>query len=55
MTIYPNPVYEVLNVKNAEKYINASFNIVNVLGQTVQQSKVLKNNSIDISCLSPGL
>lgn len=55
ITIYPNPVSEVLIIKNTNKLANASFNIVNVLGQTVVQSKALKDNSIDVSGLNTGL
>ena len=54
ITVYPNPVDTVLNIKNAENLSNASFSIVNVLGETVLKSKSVNKNAIDVSDLSSG-
>ena len=55
IAVYPNPVDTVLNIKNVENLSNASFNIVNVLGETVLKSKRLNKNAIDVSNLSSGV
>jgi hypothetical protein len=55
IAIYPNPVDTVLNIKNAENLVDASFNIVNVLGQTVLKSTNVSKNAIDVSNLSSGV
>lgn len=54
ISVYPNPVDSVLNVKNASNLSNASFRIINILGKTVIQSKGL-NDSVDVSHLSSGM
>ncbi len=54
ISVYPNPVDSVLNITNANALTNASFNIVNVLGETVIQSKGL-NDTVDVSNLSSGV
>ena len=54
IAVYPNPVDTVLNIKNAENLSNASFSIVNVLGETVLKSKSVNKNAIDVSDLSSG-
>jgi Secretion system C-terminal sorting domain len=55
LSVYPNPVSDVLKVANANKLANASFSIVNILGKTVVQSKALNNDAIDVSNLSSGV
>jgi hypothetical protein len=55
IAIYPNPVDTVLNIKNAENLVDASFNIVNVLGETVLKSTNVSKNAIDVSNLSSGV
>jgi hypothetical protein len=55
IAIYPNPVDTVLNIKNAENLVDASFNIVNVLGETVLKSNNVSKNAIDVSNLSSGV
>lgn len=53
--IFPNPVQNVLNLKNADNLTKATFSIFNVLGETMVQSKSLDKNAIDVSNLSAGL
>lgn len=55
LSVYPNPVSDVLKIANAENLVNASFRIVDILGKTVIQSKALSNNTIDVSNLSSGV
>lgn len=55
ISVYPNPVTEVLRIVNEGKLANASFSIVDVLGKTVVQSKTLNNDAIDVSNLSSGV
>jgi hypothetical protein len=55
LSIYPNPVSDVLKIANAEKVSNASFSIVDVLGKIVVQSKALSTNAIDVSGLNTGV
>lgn len=55
IAVYPNPVDTILNIKNAENLSNASFSIVNVLGETVLKSKSVINSAIDVSNLSSGV
>lgn len=54
ISVYPNPVDSVLNIKNGNTLSNASFSIVNVLGSTIKQFKGL-NDSVDVSNLSSGV
>jgi Secretion system C-terminal sorting domain len=55
LSVYPNPVSDVLKIANADSLANASFSIVDILGKTVFQSKVLNNDGIDVSALSSGV
>lgn len=55
LSVYPNPVIDVLRIANSGKLSNASFSIVDVLGKTVVQSKALNNDAIDVSNLSSGV
>ena len=55
VSVYPNPVSDVLKIANANNLAKASFNIVDVSGKTVVQSKALNNDSIDVSNLSSGV
>jgi hypothetical protein len=55
LSVYPNPVTDVLRIANADNLANASFSIVDILGKTVVQSKTLNNDSIDVSNLSSGV
>jgi len=55
IAVYPNPVDTVLNISNAENLSNASFSIINLLGETVLKSKNMNNNTIDIPNLSSGI
>ena len=56
LAVYPNPVTDYLNLKNIENLSNeAGFRILNVSGQTVQKSKKLNNDNIDVSNLEKGV
>lgn len=55
MSVYPNPVTDVLKIANADNLANVSFSIVDILGKTVVQSKTLNNDAIDVSNLSSGV
>lgn len=55
LSVYPNPVSDILKIANADNLANASFSIVDILGKTVIQSKALSNNAIDVSNLSSGV
>jgi hypothetical protein len=55
LSVYPNPVSDILKIANADNLVNASFSIVDILGKTVIQSKALSNNAIDVSNLSSGV
>ena len=55
LSVYPNPVTDVLKIANADTIANASFSIVDILGKTISQSKALNNNAIDVSNLSSGV
>jgi hypothetical protein len=55
LSVYPNPVSDVLKIANADNLANASFSIVDILGKTVFQSKALNNDGIDVSTLSSGV
>lgn len=55
LSVYPNPVSDVLKIANADSLVNASFSIVDILGKTVFQSKALNNDGIDVSALSLGV
>ena len=55
LSLYPNPVSDVLKIANADNLSNASFSIVNFLGETVLKSKNMNNNAIDVSNLSSGV
>jgi Secretion system C-terminal sorting domain len=53
VTVYPNPVVSILNVKNTNTLSKASYSIINVLGKTVLKSEGL-NEAVDVSNLSSG-
>ena len=55
LSIYPNPVSDILKIANANNLTNASFSIVDVLGKTVVQYKALNNDAIDVSNLNSGV
>lgn len=55
LSVYPNPVSDILKIANADNLANASFSIVDILGKTVIQSKALSNAVIDVSALSSGV
>jgi hypothetical protein len=55
LSVYPNPVSDILKIANADNLVNASFSIVDILGKTVIQSNALSNNAIDVSNLSSGV
>ena len=55
LSVYPNPVTDVLKIANADKLANASFSIVDILGKTIAKSKALNNDAIDVSNLSSGV
>lgn len=55
LSVYPNPVSDILKIANADNLANASFSIVDILGKTVVQSKALNNDAIDVSNLSSGV
>jgi hypothetical protein len=55
IAVYPNPVDTVLTLKNADNLSNKSFSIINVLGETVVNSKTLNNSAVDVSNLSAGV
>lgn len=55
LSVYPNPVTDVLKIANANNLVKASFSIVDILGKTVIRSKVLNNDAIDVSNLSSGI
>jgi Secretion system C-terminal sorting domain len=55
LSVYPNPVSDILKIANADNLANASFSIVDILGKTVIQSKALSNNAIDVSDLISGV
>jgi hypothetical protein len=55
LSVYPNPVSDILKIANAENLANASFSIVDILGKTVIQSKTLNNDAIDVSNLGSGV
>ena len=55
LSVYPNPVSDVLRIANASNLANASFSIVDILGKTVVQPKALNNDAIDVSILSAGV
>jgi len=55
LSVYPNPATDVLKIANASNLVNASFNIVDILGKTVVQSKTLDNDAIDVSNLGSGV
>ncbi len=55
LSVYPNPVNDILKIANANNLFKASFSIVDVLGKTVVQPKALNNDAIDVSNLSSGV
>lgn len=55
LSIYPNPVSDILKIANANNLTYASFSIVDVLGKTVVQYKALNNDAIDVSNLNSGV
>lgn len=55
LSIYPNPVSENLNIVNLDNLTNASVRIFDILGKTVDHSKTLDNNNIDVSGLNSGV
>ena len=55
LSVYPNPVTDILKIANANNLSNASFSIVDILGKTVVQSKALNNDAIDVSNLNSGV
>ena len=52
ITIYPNPVNDILNVKSNSEII--AMDVVNMLGQVVIK-QFGRSNSLNVSTLSPGL
>jgi hypothetical protein len=56
LSVYPNPVVDVLNIDTLKNLTNASFSIISSSGQSVVNSKSLNtNNSVDVSGLSSGI
>lgn len=55
IAVYPNPVVDVLNIDKTENLSNASFSVINTLGETIMQTKTLNNDAIDVSSLSSGM
>jgi hypothetical protein len=55
LSVYPNPVENVLKIDNTKDLSNLSFRIVNVAGQTVQKSKILNDEGINVSGLKTGI
>ena len=54
-SVNPNPVENVLKIANTGNLSKASFRILNVSGQTVQKSKNLNDEGIDVSGLNTGI
>ncbi|WP_310560336.1 T9SS type A sorting domain-containing protein [Flavobacterium sp.] len=54
LSVYPNPVSDVLKIANADSLDSASFSIVDILGKTIVKPKTLNNDAIDVSNLSSG-
>lgn len=55
LTIYPNPVVDILKLNPVDTISDATFNVVDVLGKTRIKSQTLNNNAIDVSNLSSGV
>lgn len=55
LSVYPNPVSDILKIANADNLANASFSIVDILGKIVVQSKALNNAAVDVSNLNSGV
>lgn len=55
LSVYPNPVSQILKIDHIINLSNASFSILNSVGQIVKQSSSLNNGDIDVSNLNPGM
>ncbi len=55
LSAYPNPVRNVLKISNTGNLSNPSFRILNISGQTLQKSKNLNDEGIDVSGLKTGI
>lgn len=54
LSIYPNPVVDVLNIKTSKSTQNLSYKINNVSGQLLQQG-VVSNDKINVNILPKGV
>lgn len=55
LSVFPNPVDTVLKIANTSDLSNPSFRILNISGQTVQKSKILNDEGINVSGLKTGI
>ena len=55
IALYPNPVQEVLQVKNNFDPLLTKYEIFDVQGTLIKESNVLQNNSISVSDLQKGM
>lgn len=55
LSLYPNPVNNILKIDNINNLSNPSFRIINTSGQTVQNSNNLNSEGIDVSNLNDGI
>jgi hypothetical protein len=55
ISVFPNPANDILQLKGMENTKISQVSISNVLGKKVLSTSEIKNNSIDISNLNPGI
>ncbi|MBS1774088.1 MAG: T9SS type A sorting domain-containing protein [Bacteroidetes bacterium] len=53
ISVFPNPVHDVLNIKTKGEYQSAQ--IINTLGQVMIEKNITQNASIDVSSLTNGI